>query len=146
MLQRRNLERAGIVSTVCCKWLLYRVRADCMHTCVAVFCQMPVVIIFFENGTVSFFIKLCLTHFAWNSVSLYDSPRIRGVCYHVVFYCIFLLIAPFVNYSSFMLPGLVLCLPHSATFLSLLPHRHPFSLQFQGDSPACLLSQCLYFL
>lgn len=49
MLQRRNFERAGIVLTVCCKWLLYRVRADCVrwHTCVAVFCQMLVAIAFY---------------------------------------------------------------------------------------------------
>lgn len=47
-----------------------------------------------------------LTHFAWNSVSLFDSPRIRGVCGHVVFHCNFLLTVPFVDYSSSMLPGL----------------------------------------
>ena len=105
-----------------------------LHTCMAVFCQMLVAIFFFflKNGTVSF-IKLYLTHFAWNSVSPFDSPRIRGVCYQAVFYCTFLLIDPFVDYSSSLLPGLVLCLAHSATFLSLFPHLHSFSLQFQRD-------------
>lgn len=43
---------------------------------------------FVLHGTVSFFIKLYLIHFAWNSVSPFNSPGIRRVCHHV-FYCTF---------------------------------------------------------
>lgn len=144
MLQRRNFRRVGLVVIVYRKWLFYLLRADCVLTCVCFvkclqgfFCSPWNCFIFHQVVSYSFCLEL--------SESFQFTKDKKSLPSCVLLYL--LLIVPFVNCSSsFMPPGLMLCLPHLATFLSLLPHLHTFSLRSQRDSPACLLFQCFYFL